>query len=489
MYQTFIDRNQLIKALNGLRVVRLKRNTKQPVGTKWDKKTTSNPKIIGNWPDDANVGVISGQIVNGCKLIIIDVDTKNNQDGITSWKKLQAKFNLPLTASVCTPSGGWHYYYLVPLECNLSGVLRILQKEYPGIDLLGHNQIAAAPLSEINGVKYEWEYFPSEGIANLPREFVNYIQTIKDKAKVKASQIISLLDNNIKHAGRTFKSLLYEILNKYKITSPGQRDDKMHRAVACLAAKGLPKSITTNLMVAWHRLLSANISTEWSQCMRALESQITCVYRAIATGKFTISTEIDHLNLIINSKITQSQELWLSGVSCECFLINKGGHINKPRTLTTQEKALCKTLIMLSNYQNSQNKTIKITNKQIKIVMQNACGIDLGKDVGDKKLRRLLSRFISRDGHQATHKELLKQISVGKPGTPSTYQIVDLPSYDQPVKAVKPNLYIRNNRLRSLLLVAPVITRVIISVRVVCGKLARETNRLQKPYRSGNTKQ
>lgn len=76
------------------------------------------------WNENYNVAVVTG---NG--LMVIDVDMKNNKDGLESFQPFLKYF--PKTFTVKTPNGGYHYWYLVnkdvPCKVNL----------YEGIDIRG----------------------------------------------------------------------------------------------------------------------------------------------------------------------------------------------------------------------------------------------------------------------------------------------------------------------------------------------------------------
>ena len=58
---------------------------------------------IDSWPMFNNIGIVTGEISN---LAVLDVDTDKGGK-----KSLEGKF-IPLTRTVKTPRGGWHYYFL-----------------------------------------------------------------------------------------------------------------------------------------------------------------------------------------------------------------------------------------------------------------------------------------------------------------------------------------------------------------------------------------
>ena len=126
------------------KVFPLKVNTKDGQLCKsWKKEATTNESIIRSlWKENYNVAVVTG---NG--LMVIDVDMKNNKDGLKSLQPFLKFF--PKTFTVKTPSGGYHYWYLVnkdvPCKVNL----------YEGIDIRGEGGYIIAPPSIVNNKEYE----------------------------------------------------------------------------------------------------------------------------------------------------------------------------------------------------------------------------------------------------------------------------------------------------------------------------------------------
>ena len=131
----------------GIRVFPLAPNSKRnQVLSSWKSEATTDIEQINKWWDknpNYNVAIATG---NG--LLIIDIDVKKGAKGLESLKKYGK--NLPATAKVKTPSGGYHLYYSV------DGDFKNRVNIYPGIDIRSNNGYVVAPPSRIDGQYYEW---------------------------------------------------------------------------------------------------------------------------------------------------------------------------------------------------------------------------------------------------------------------------------------------------------------------------------------------
>lgn len=121
-------------------------------------------RIFTNWPT-ANIGVRTGAPSH---LVVLDVD---GDDGFESLRKLERKHEaLPVTASVKTPRGGQHFYFLHP-----GGEIRNSAGQLgAGLDVRADGGYVVAPPSVgANGNAYE----PDERapLKALPRWLHNMI--------------------------------------------------------------------------------------------------------------------------------------------------------------------------------------------------------------------------------------------------------------------------------------------------------------------------
>lgn len=105
-------------ARRGWRVFPLKSDSKEPKIGQWPERASTDAETIKDWWrkwPHAGLGIATGH-----GLIVLDVDTKNDAGGAHSLKVLQVEHGeLPVTLTVRTPGGGWHYYFRLPDGCTI----------------------------------------------------------------------------------------------------------------------------------------------------------------------------------------------------------------------------------------------------------------------------------------------------------------------------------------------------------------------------------
>ena len=148
-------------ASHGYRVVPIKPREKRPPMGAWQDIATTHTGTIQAWWTgqyaDYGIGIVTGQLDDGTRYIVLDLDSKDNNAGPNSIQKIEAKRGkLPDTISAITGGGGYHLLYqLQPHpEMPQNGAGRYLGE---GVDIRGHNaQIVVAPTIHPNGNFYEW---------------------------------------------------------------------------------------------------------------------------------------------------------------------------------------------------------------------------------------------------------------------------------------------------------------------------------------------
>jgi hypothetical protein len=139
---------------------------KVPIGP-WLEFQSRRPlvKEIDAWPEDCNVGIVTGEISN---LGVIDVDSEK---GFSALKKvIPANFSCP---TVHTPRGGVHLYcHHTPAIRNKVGV------GIEGVDFRGEGGFVVAPPSKsVDGKPYTWDEKNgrTKGIPNVPEEYLKIV--------------------------------------------------------------------------------------------------------------------------------------------------------------------------------------------------------------------------------------------------------------------------------------------------------------------------
>ena len=137
---------------------------KIPLGP-WAEFQKRRPLIkeIDAWPEDANVGIVCGEISN---LGVIDVDSDKGMSGLK--KILPEGFTCP---TVKTPRGGVHLYCLhTPTIGNKVGA------GVDGVDFRGEGGFVVAPPSVGPGDKqYSWDIGLKTKIPPVPDEYIKLV--------------------------------------------------------------------------------------------------------------------------------------------------------------------------------------------------------------------------------------------------------------------------------------------------------------------------
>jgi len=117
--------------------------------------------------------------------VVLDVDRHSREaDGMESLKALveqhpELKDALHCAPVVCTPGGGFHYYFATPADGTLRGAVGLR----PGLDVLGKGRLAVLPPSQREDGRYEWERPPDGQLPPLPPVLV---QLLADQKQSKA---------------------------------------------------------------------------------------------------------------------------------------------------------------------------------------------------------------------------------------------------------------------------------------------------------------
>lgn len=256
----------------GLRPIPLPARSKSAKIGRWPMLGMPDEETVGNWytgnPDEegspwagmvgpsGNVGIVGG---NG--IIILDIDPRNG--GRESLEKLVEEFGpLPETATVRTGGHGTHLYFRLP-----PGVEVGKSEPSPGVEVKGQGAYVVAPPSVHPDTSelYEWERHPSDGIAEIPRAWLDMILSRESPTKPRSKRVVKLkpkasaarksvsarhgqnqrpvLDND---------ALLADMIQRFPATGPGTRGNAMCQAVGSLVRRGAADEQAERVMMAWH---------------------------------------------------------------------------------------------------------------------------------------------------------------------------------------------------------------------------------------------
>ena len=132
---------------------------------------TTDPEQIRAWwakTPAANIGVNCGR----SNLVVVDLDMKDDRNGLASWDVLCREHGLELTTlAATTPSGGRHLFF----HYAGTDISNSANKLGPGVDIrAGNGYVLIAP-SEVGGKPYGWSHAADDGIAPLPSVLVQLL--------------------------------------------------------------------------------------------------------------------------------------------------------------------------------------------------------------------------------------------------------------------------------------------------------------------------
>ncbi len=256
----------------GLRVFPLAPNSKgKQVLRSWKNEATTDLVTIKQWWNtnpNYNIGIATG---NG--ILVIDIDVKHDARGLESLKKYGE--NLPTTAKVKTPSGGYHLYYYV--EGNFKNRVNI----YPGIDIRTDNGYVVAPPSVIDGLRYEW---------------------INEDPMAEANQeVYSFLDEPIeKEDNKQPLHMENEIIQ-------GSRNDILFKLASSLQSKGLSNEAILSSVIA-ENSIKCNPPLEIEEVKTIVEGALN--YNK-GTNPYNKQKKNLSLEMIPMSEVKEKEAQWL----------------------------------------------------------------------------------------------------------------------------------------------------------------------------------
>jgi len=143
-------------------------NDKRPMTPNGFKDASNDTYQIEKWWDAAplaNIGLATGI---GADLLVIDVDVKDDAQGLASMEALEFELGPLNTQKIVTPSGGYHPYFKHPRD-GIKNTIGIR----PGIDIKTEGGYVLAAGSVIDGNPYyvETDMDPQE----LPQRWIDLL--------------------------------------------------------------------------------------------------------------------------------------------------------------------------------------------------------------------------------------------------------------------------------------------------------------------------
>ncbi len=307
----------LALAEKGCYLFPLKPNSKLPCIENWQNDCSNDPAAIHRWAEQfpqCNFAVYTGRFGDDTNpfpyLCVIDVDVKQDKQGMESLFKLDLDFNLPQTFTVQTPSGGLHLYYLSAEP--IKNAIDCLYGRGCGLDIRGVNGYVVAPGATL---LLENQPLPYEIISNLP--FAPLPETFSQNLKRKPAPrdplfltpdntqtlpVVPDIQENIKHA-------LAFLNNDCGAIEGLGGDEYTYRTAAKLKDLGISESKAFTLLLEhWNPKCSPPWDTD------ALRAKVANAF-AYGTAPFGIETpESDFQGIDINLTAAGTRQQFLSSL-------------------------------------------------------------------------------------------------------------------------------------------------------------------------------
>jgi len=153
-------------AANGWHVFPCNPQTKTPLTDQGFKDASTDLDQVRTWwmrQPDALIGFWPGP----SDLAVLDVDMKNEKDGLASLRQLTGRAALPLTPAAHTPSGGYHIYFRQPKKRITATVCNPAN----GLDWRGDGGYVIVPAI---GIGYRWgeQNFDNCNLLTVPAELM-----------------------------------------------------------------------------------------------------------------------------------------------------------------------------------------------------------------------------------------------------------------------------------------------------------------------------
>jgi|GEM_PF-768086 len=151
---------------------------KQPL-CKWTREATNESEQVERlWQRDpkAAIGLSTGDtqsVGDGFALMVLDIDRKNGIDGMAPLRELETEYGvLPETSVIETPTGGFHYYFTIPMGL---GIGNSAGKIGSGIDTRCNGGYVIAPGSVLEG-RGRYNVISEAPIAELPQAWIDLLR-------------------------------------------------------------------------------------------------------------------------------------------------------------------------------------------------------------------------------------------------------------------------------------------------------------------------
>jgi hypothetical protein len=231
--------------------------------------------------------------------------------------------------------------------------------------------------------------------------------------------------------------LLAQIIERFPVPGPGQRNDRMYRAVGSLLGREYEPGLVRRVVMGWVRHFH-DLGLVGTDPVRAEREVLACINSTLRNPDFRrASSGIDHRARLAEVALNPTQvRLIEQGTIREGHIIagTLPGTVPPPSNRITsadgrlcrtdQERAFVAALVIYMTYKVGYRGEAppKATNEQLAQVIEDRYGLRLA----DSQVERLMRKYVTRPGKPATRLELAIQMAKGRPGVPSEYKLTGL---------------------------------------------------------------
>ena len=199
-------------------------NDKRPMTPNGFKDASNDTYQVEKWWGDtpsANIGLATGIDAD---LLVIDVDVKDDAQGLASMEALEFELGPLNTRKIVTPSGGYHLYFKHPRD-GIKNTIGIR----PGIDIKTEGGYVLAAGSVINGNPYyvQRDIEPQR----LPQRWIDVL------AQGKPSKVLAAANDTS-----------FDDFDDFPIVK-GSRNDELFRQASSLRARDIPLEVAVGEML------------------------------------------------------------------------------------------------------------------------------------------------------------------------------------------------------------------------------------------------
>lgn len=171
--------------------------TKRPLTSRGVRDATTDVSTIERWAarwPAAGVAVATGQRSG---IVVIDVDPRNGGEGGIA-DATGRLGNLPQTATVATPAGGWHYWFRLPAACDVRNSASAIA---PGVDVRGDGGYVVAPPSRRSSGS-GWVWATRSQLAVLPERWIQALTSSARRSREPRDTWLRMLEHGISAGSR-----------------------------------------------------------------------------------------------------------------------------------------------------------------------------------------------------------------------------------------------------------------------------------------------